>query len=122
MPLPAVSTRTALVDVGADDGTKVRVRSLTSPEMAVIQKVVADGDLVESEVQVIAYATDTDLEEARAWYRSVPRDAVQPLLDQIQLLVEGRNEEASKSVPASLHEGGVPVEPVPGGLRTEDDG
>lgn len=97
--LPVVSTRTAWVDIGADEGEKVRVRSLTSPEMAEIQKVVAGGDVVESEILVLAYATDTPLDDARAWYQTVPRDAVQPLLDEIQRLVEARNEEASKSVP-----------------------
>jgi hypothetical protein len=97
--LPTVSTRTAYVDVGADDGEKVRVRSLTSPEMAEMQKAVTAGDVVEAEVLVLSYATDTPVDEVRAWYETVPRDAVQPLLDEVQRLVEGRNEEASKSVP-----------------------
>jgi hypothetical protein len=122
MPLPVVSTRTAWVDIGADDGEKVRVRSLTSPEMAEIQRIVADGDVVESEIIVLAYATDTPADEVRAWYGSVPRDAVQPLLDEIQRLVEARNEEASKSVPAGVHDRGTPGSPVPPGLRAEVDG
>lgn len=99
MTLPAVSTRTAYVDIGADDGTKVKVRSLTSPEMAVMQKAVQAGDPIEAEIILLAYATDTPIDEVRPWYETAPRDAVQPILDEVQRLVEGRNEEASKSVP-----------------------
>lgn len=103
MGLPPVAIRRSFVDVGADE--KVSVRSLTSPEMAKIQKLVDSGDLVESEVAIVAMGTDTPPEEARAWYEAVPRSAVEAVLDEIQVLIGRRVSETSKSVPTGVHEG-----------------
>lgn len=103
MALPAVALPRALVDVGADE--KVAVRALTSPEMGDIRRLIDAEDLAESEILIVAYGTDTPVEEARDWYQAVPRFAVQAILDRVEELISSRVEEASKSVAAGTSQG-----------------
>jgi hypothetical protein len=95
MALPVVPHRRSYVDVGDE---KVEVRSVGRVEGAKIQELIEAGDALESEIHLLAFGTDTDLDEARAWYAATPYDVVQIVLEEIKALSERRIAEASKSV------------------------
>lgn len=82
MTLPKVATTFESVDVA---GAIFDVRCLTRAESARLQKLVAaDTDAAELEIECIAAATDTPVDEARDWYAATPAWAVEELINHIQ--------------------------------------
>jgi hypothetical protein len=63
-------------------GQTVNVRPLTRTEAL---SLTGEGplDVAEAESKIIAYATNTPLEDVRAWLAAVPAGAVQPLVERI---------------------------------------
>lgn len=78
MGLPVISSGTAEIEI---DGQTVTLRSLTRGEVLAIGEF--EDDLPEVEARMLAYATDTPLEDAKSWYASVPQWAVGPLIEKI---------------------------------------
>lgn len=82
MTLPKVSTSFETVDVA---GSLFDIRCLTRAESARMQKLVAaDTDPAELEIECIAAATDTPVDETREWYAATPAWVVAELIDHIQ--------------------------------------
>jgi hypothetical protein len=80
--LPKIQTSFETVDVA---GAVFDVRCLTRAESARMQKLVeAETDAAELEIECIAAATDTPVDETRDWYAATPAWAVAELIDHIQ--------------------------------------
>ena len=78
-------------------GVTFEVRSLTRAEHFRMQKMVEDkAPADESEIAMIAYATDTAVEEVREWYGNTPGWAIDELIHVI-LRVSRLEEGAQKS-------------------------
>lgn len=60
----------------------VTVRSLSRGEALRCSRK-SNEDVAEGEIMAISYATDTPIDEIRAWYESTPFGAVQPLAKKI---------------------------------------
>lgn len=86
-----------MVDCG--DGIKVEVRSVSRTEGAAIQELVDAEQAAEAEIQLLAFGTNSSLDDARAWCGTTPYDVVQVVLEAIKGLSEVRAEQAGKSVP-----------------------
>jgi hypothetical protein len=94
LTLPKVYSPIEPVEIG---GVTFEVRSLTRAEQFQMQKMVeqkAPAD--ESEIAMIAYATDTSIEEVREWYGKTPGWAINELIAVI-LKVSRLDEGAQKS-------------------------
>lgn len=82
MTLGKVPTTFESVDVA---GVIFDVRCLTRAESARLQKLVQDDtSAADLEIECIAAATDTPVEEARDWYAATPAWAVEELINHIQ--------------------------------------
>lgn len=81
MTLPDIARASAVVEL--DGGHAVTVRGLSRGESLQISRLSTEEDVLEMEVAIIAFGTDTPIEDARAWHRSVPFQAVQPVIDRI---------------------------------------
>lgn len=94
MSLPKFPHRRSTVEI---DGTFVEIRSLSRGEQASLQKVVESGrHWSDLEKEVIAYGTDSTLEEVTEWYANTPGDICEAVSDAIRVL-SNISEEAHKS-------------------------
>ena len=94
MSLPKFPTRRETIEI---DGEFISLRSLTRAESARFQKAGAAGIAWDDlEMEVIAAASETPLDEVREWYETVPPDVVETITDAIRRL-SGLTEEAQKS-------------------------
>lgn len=78
MPLPAVKAR--VEDVELPDGQKVKVRGLTRTEALAVGTIGEAGEIKAVEVALVAYATDTDADEAKGWYETADSASVQTIV------------------------------------------
>lgn len=94
MSLPKFPTRRETIEI---QGEFIPLRSLTRAESARFQKAGAAGMAWdELEMEVIAAASETPLDEVAEWYQHVPPDVVEIITDAIRKL-SGLAEEAQKS-------------------------
>jgi hypothetical protein len=99
LSLPTIAPQTAVVEL--EGGHSVSVRGLSrgeALEMAAVGNALADGGtdgLAEGEIQLLAYGTDTPLDEVRQWYATAPSVAVKPILDKI-LEISGLGENGAR--------------------------
>lgn len=95
MSLPKFPHRRQTVDI---DGTFIEIRSLTRDEQAKLQRVVESGrHWSDLEKEVIAYGTDSTLEEVADWYENTPGDICEAVSDAIRVLskVSGEAQKSS---------------------------
>lgn len=82
MALPKVPQAHRTVDV---EGVLFDIRGLTRAEAAKLQKMVSDdrpgGEL---EIAMVAFGTDTPIDEVEDWYSATPAGAVGELLEAIR--------------------------------------
>lgn len=64
--------------VALSDGVTVEVRGLTRGEAYELRAL--EDDEREFEVRLIAYGTDTPIDDARKWHASAPTGAVDPIV------------------------------------------
>jgi hypothetical protein len=83
MALPKVELQRGTVDLS--DGSTVEFRALLRREVLDLADAAKDGAR-ELEPAMIAVATDTPLEDARAWWEAAPSDAVDALVEAIASL------------------------------------
>lgn len=94
MSLPKFPHRRETVEI---EGSFIEIRSLTRAEQAHLQSVVESGrHWSDLEKEVIAYGTDSTLEEVAEWYANTPGDICEAVTDAIRVLSRV-TEEAQKS-------------------------
>jgi hypothetical protein len=101
MGLPTVKIPSETIRLS--DGQTLEVRGLTRGEALSMQGLAED--VLEVEVHLLAYGTDTPLDEARAWHKDAPASAVEPITSAVARLSGLLEDEAGRPTEKPSDEG-----------------